>query len=194
MSVGTIGPYTVGRWLARGGSADVYEASHPLVPRALAIKVAHRHDSQHGASRFARELQILSQLEHPAFARAYDLGRTDDGRHWLVLDRVEGLSPRDWANAMGMEGSTRRARKVMALGAKIASALAALHELGLVHGDVKPQNLRVRIGGQPTLFDLGAALDLEARVSWSLFGAGLGTSRYAPPEVERREMLRDVAT
>lgn len=190
MDVGTIGPYTVGRWLARGGSADVYEASHPLIPKALALKIAHRHDSHHGASRFARELQILSQLEHPAFARAYDLGRTDDGRHWLVLDRVDGLAPRDWANAMGMEGSPRRTQKVVALGAKIASGLAALHALGLIHGDVKPQNLRVQIGGQPILFDLGAALDLEARVSWSLFGAGLGTSRYAAPEVERRDMLR----
>lgn len=190
MNLGSIGPYTVGRWLARGGSADVYEASHPLIARPLAIKVAHRHDSQHGGSRFARELQILTQLDHPAFARAYDLGRTDDGRPWLVLDLVDGLAPRDWAAAMGMEGSTRRTRKVLALGAKIASGLAALHALGLIHGDVKPQNLRVQIGGQPMLFDLGAALDLEARVSWSLFGAGLGTSRYAPPEVERRDMLR----
>jgi len=190
VSGGRIGPYTVGRWLARGGSADVYEASHPLIHRALALKIAHRHDSHHGASRFARELQVLSQLEHPAFARAYDLGRTDDGRDWLVLDRVDGLAPRDWANAMGMEGSSRRTRKVMALGAEIASGLAALHTLGLIHGDVKPQNLRVQIGGRPILFDLGAALDLEARVSWSLFGAGLGTSRYAPPEVERRDMLR----
>lgn len=190
MTLGTIGPYTVGRWLARGGSADVYEASHPLIPQALALKIGHRHDSHHGASRFARELQILSQLDHPAFARAYDLGQTDDGRHWLVLDLVDGLAPRDWAAAMGMEGSTRRTRKVMALGAKIASGLAALHALGLIHGDVKPQNLRVQIGGHPMLFDLGAALDLEARVSWSLFGAGLGTSRYAPPEVERRDMLR----
>lgn len=190
MDVGTIGPYTVGRWVARGGSADVYEASHPLIPKALALKIAHRHDSHHGASRFARELQILSQLEHPAFVRAYDHGRTDDGRHWLVLDRVDGLTPRDWANAMGMTGSPRRTQKVMALGAKIASGLAALHALGLIHGDVKPQNLRVQIGGQPILFDLGAALDLEARVSWSLFGAGLGTSRYAAPEVDRRDMLR----
>ena len=68
MNLGSIGPYTVGRWLARGGSADVYEASHLLIARPLAIKVAHRHDSQHGGSRFARELQILTQLDHPAFA------------------------------------------------------------------------------------------------------------------------------
>ena len=183
-----INDYELTAWLARGGSADVYAATHPLIRRPLALKLAHRHDAYFGGSRFARELQILSQLDVDGFARAYDIGRTDDGRDWLVLDRIDGLSTRDWAAAVGAPGSPRRRQKVATLGAKLARALAALHGHGLVHGDIKPQNIRVAIGGQPTLFDLGAALDLEAPISWTRFGAGLGTSRYAPPEVGRREL------
>lgn len=183
-----IGAYELTGWLARGGSADVYAVSHPLIHRPLALKLAHRHDAHHGAARFARELQILSRLDVDGFARAYDVGRTDDGRDWLVLDRIDGLSPRDWAAAVGAPGSPRRRHKVAALGAKVARALSALHDHGLIHGDVKPHNLRVAIGGEPTLFDLGAALDLQAPISWTRFGAGLGTSRYAPPEVARRDL------
>jgi len=186
----TIGGYTVERWLARGGTADVYAVSHPILDLPLALKLATTVHSQHARGRFARELQILGQVEHPAFARAYDLGRSDDGRDWLVLDRIEGLGPKDWANAIGRPGTRARTTRVARFGARVAEALLYLHDLGLVHGDVKPGNLRVQLGGGARLFDMGAALDLHAPTSWSQFGAGLGTGSYAAPEVIARDFER----
>ena len=184
-TAGAVGPYRLGEPLGRGGSAMVYAATHPMLARPLALKLANR-PSPRVAERFGREYQLLSQLVHDALPVAYDLGQLEDGRPWLVLDRVSGLAARTWANALGRSGCRARTLRVARLGARVARALADLHALELVHGDIKPGNLMIAPDGRPHLLDLGAALDLTAPTTWAAFGAGLGTGAYAAPEIVDR--------
>ena len=127
--------YRVVAFLGSGSSAAVYKAHDKGLQRDVAIKVMHAHllESPRASSLFLSEARTLAKLDHPGIVPIYDLGRTDDGRCYLVFKYIEGRSLEDRLNE-GTVSSGAAADLVRT----IAEALHAAHARGVVHRDVKP--------------------------------------------------------
>lgn len=171
------GPFQVLGLLGRGGSAEVCRAVERESGAVVALKVPHRGDRA-GAERFRREARLLSEHPHPALPRLVASGE-EGGIPWLA---IEELRPGD------LPSSPRKvARFLLAL----CEGVAHLHSLGLVHRDVKPENILFRADGQPILIDLGLVkeaagpMPFPADAPLSVVGSravGFGTPGYAAPE------------
>src|SRR4051812_13724607 len=146
-----IGPYEVVAPLGRGGMGRVVEARHPDLPRRLALKVIDPGllDAE-GLARFAREGEALARLRHPHVVAVHAAGRTAQGIPYLVMELVEGAPP-------DLRAGPLPPRRAAEIARDAADAVAALHAAGLVHRDVKPDNVVVRADGRATLVDLGLA-------------------------------------
>ena len=174
-----IGNYELTRHLGRGGMADVYEALHKDLDVHRAIKVI-RPDfvsSEDFRQRFLREARAAAQLEHPNIVRVYDFG-VENGQYHMVMQLVRGT---DLSDLLKHQGAYSEAAAI-ALTVKLASALGAAHGLGLVHRDVKPQNIMIAEGGEPILMDFGIAKLLTAETALTQTGVGIGTPAYMSPE------------
>ncbi|RKH77009.1 serine/threonine protein kinase [Corallococcus sp. AB045] len=179
-----IGPWRVLMRVASGGYGTVYivHAKHRPRGRRYALKLARQPDSPW----FSREAEVLSLLRHPGVPRFEEAGswRPGSGNHpFLVMEYVEGESLYEWARARNPT-----AREVGALLIQAAELLAFAHQRGVLHRDVKGDNLRVRPGGRLTLLDWGAGWHPEAK---PLTGTGQlppGTAHYLSPQLHRWRM------
>jgi serine/threonine-protein kinase len=138
--IGTVlsGRYRIEKVLGEGGMGAVYEATHTLMKKRLAVKVLHPEMSRLSevVQRFEREATAAAHIEHPNVASATDFGKLDDGSFFLVLEYVEGQSLRD---AVG--GTPLELGRALHITRQIASALQRAHALGIVHRDLKPENI-----------------------------------------------------
>jgi len=167
--------------IGRGGMAVVYRAHDSHLGRQVAIKVLAEHLSNAvGSERFQREIALMAKLVHPGIVALFDSGETD-GRLFYVMPFVPGETLRDRLN---------REKRVpledaASWGADIAEALAYAHGLGIIHRDVKPENI-FALGGRALLSDFGIAQVTDAlpHQSQALTTAGtiIGTSAYMSPE------------
>jgi serine/threonine protein kinase len=148
--------YQIERLLDEGGMGKVYLAQHLLMHKRFAIKVLHASRSPEAVVRFEREAMAASHIDHPNVAAATDFGKCDDGCFFLVLEYVEGqlLSSRI------AEGPIEVGR-ALHIAHQMTSALASAHALGIVHRDVKPDNVMlVERDGDPNfvkVLDFGIA-------------------------------------
>jgi|CXWL01.1.fsa_nt_gi serine/threonine-protein kinase len=181
-----IGPYQIERLLGRGGMGAVYLARRADVDRPVALKRVEspfRHPEL--VSRFHAERQILARLEHPAIARLYDAGETEDGVPYLVLEYVDGEPLDTYCDRRRLPLAGR-----LELFRKLLDAVAHAHQSLLVHRDIKPANVLVTPDGQPKLLDFGIAKRLPtAAGSASLTRGRPMTPAYASPEQVRGEPL-----
>ncbi len=175
------GRFEIERLAGQGGMSTVYRAIDRSdgPGRAVALKVLHAGRSDE--ERFVREAEILALLDHPAFVRYVDFGRAG-GRYYLATEWLEGydLAERLRQGPLTLAGG-------LELAERLAGALAHLHELGIVHRDVKPSNVFL-LGGDPAearLVDLGIARRGGAFLT--LTGELLGTPAYMAPEQARGE-------
>jgi tetratricopeptide (TPR) repeat protein len=168
------------REIGRGGMAVVYSAHDAHLDRPVAIKVlAEELSNAVGAERFQREIALMAKLVHPGIVALFDSGEAA-GRLFYVMPLVAGETLRD---------RLARERKMTvqdtaALGADIADALAYAHALGIVHRDVKPENI-FTIGGRAVLSDFGIARVrgmAEQSVALTTAGTVMGTVSYMSPE------------
>ncbi len=164
--------------LGSGGSAVVYRAFDIETGTTVALKVAHPHTD---AARLPREAGAARRVSHPNVVRVLDAGVLDDGRAWLTLGLVDGASLADVVDRRGPLGPT----DALAVADGLLAALAALHEVGLVHRDVSPQNVHVTDGVVRAegvrLLDLGlTGAAGSAAVDES--GGILGNAAYVSPE------------
>ncbi len=178
--------YRIERELGRGGMATVYLADDLKHGRRVAVKVL-RNDvaAAIGHDRFLREIEIAARLTHPHILPLFDSGAAD-GRVYYVMPFIEGGSLRDRLNRerqLGLEEALRLTREV-------ASALDHAHQHGLIHRDVKPENLLLA-DGIPLVADFGIArsvpaeprADDAATAAWATSsGTLLGTPQYMAPE------------
>jgi serine/threonine protein kinase len=173
--------FSINREIGRGGMAVVYSAHDHHLSREVAIKVlAEELSSVLGTERFQREIDVMAKLVHPGIVSLFDSGEAD-GRLYYVMPLVSGETLR--------ERLIRERRITMedvaAWGADIADALAYAHGLGIVHRDVKPENI-FTIGGRAVLSDFGIARVVHdvAAPAASLTTAGMviGTTTYMSPE------------
>ncbi len=159
--------------VAEGGSGVVFRGRHEGLGRDVAVKVSHAADEQ-AAARALREARIVAALDAPGIVRVYQCGRLDDGRAWVAMEWIDGVTLEDAAD--------RRwpAAQVADAGARIAAALARAHAAGVVHRDLKPANVMIRRGGEIVVVDFGIArASGEAATSQSRLA---GTPHYMAPE------------
>ncbi|HSI93876.1 MAG TPA: protein kinase [Jiangellaceae bacterium] len=174
------GRYELAEPIGSGGMAQVYAAHDRVLHRQVAIKLIHDAQVRDPVSRerFAREARVAAGLQHPNTVAVFDVGE-DGGRPFIVMELVEG---RSLADRLRDEGRLP-VDETVAIGIAVLAGLAAAHERGLVHRDVKPSNILLPAGGGVKLADFGIATAL-ADTSMHLTGTGqvLGTPRYLAPE------------
>ena len=159
--------------------AIVYQAHDRELGRVVAVKRL-ADNLSHDRSfrdRFLREAQLAAPLSHPNLVRVYDFGHDPDGRPFIVMEYVEGGS---LAEALARDGVLSPAR-VVAVARDCCSGLAYAHAAGLVHRDLKPQNLLLDLDGRVKIADFGIARSLDG-TSLTLTGSVLGTAGYLAPE------------
>ena len=189
-----LGHYRLLRRLGGGGMGVVYEALDEKLGRRVALKLI-RSDHMIFADarrRFEREVRAAGRLDHPNLCPIYEAGEID-GVPYLAMRYVEGRSLADWIQR-GLEAgaaqssSSGGARSRLGLDVvlvieKVARALHAAHQAGVVHRDVKPANVLIDEAGEPVLVDFGVARDGDASVAGLTHtGERLGTPAYMAPE------------
>ncbi len=175
-----LGRYRLDRALGSGGMAIVYLAHDRELERVVAVKRL-ADNLSHDRSfrdRFLREAQLAAPLSHPNVVRVYDFGHDPDGRPFIVMEYLEGGS---LAEALAREGALSPAR-VVAVARDCCAGLAYAHAAGLVHRDLKPQNLLLDLDGRVKIADFGIARTLDDGTSLTLTGSVLGTAGYLAPE------------
>ena len=185
------GEYRLGRKLGEGGFGAVYEAIHPLLKRRAAVKVLHRiagSDSE-AVLRFVAEARAVNQIRNRHIIDIFSFGKLPDGRHFYVMDLLEG-EPLDRYIAREGRCSVETAVQLLR---PIAEALDAAHAAGVVHRDLKPQNIYLiwDATGEtvPKLLDFGMAKLLGDSPVHTVSGTPLGTPHYMSPEQARGDLV-----
>jgi serine/threonine-protein kinase len=176
-----IGPYRILERLGRGGMADVYKARHERLDVFRAIKFVRAEfvDAAEFRVRFQKEAQAVAQLRHPNIVQVHDFGETD-GAYYMVMEFVEG---RGLDHVIAAEGEVRPIARAVGIARQVAAALDYAHGLGLIHRDIKPQNVMLTPAGQVVLMDFGIArLTQDAGTRLTRTGMGIGTPAYMAPE------------
>ena len=214
--------YRVGRMVGRGGMGAVYEAVHQYLGRRAALKVLHAQFTQAPdlTARFVNEARAANAVQHPGVVSVFEIGQLPDGTRYILMEFLDGppLSqrirelaasaesppPAPGSAGPGVPAVSLRVIVSMRLVRQLASALRALHEKGVIHRDLKPDNVLIvkdpeTPGGERAkLLDFGIAKFVSeyGRISESpfpgvpayvktAFGALLGTPMYMGPELWR---------
>jgi eukaryotic-like serine/threonine-protein kinase len=175
------GRYRVGARIARGGMATVYEATDTRLDRVVAVKVLHSGyaEDEHFVARFIREARSAARLAHPNVVGVFDQGE-DDGTLYLAMEYVSGCTLRD---LLQDEGPLSPARALSLL-EPVLSALAAAHDAGFVHRDVKPENVLITDDGRVKVADFGLVRAVSTVTSGTTTsGVLIGTVSYLAPEL-----------
>lgn len=176
-----LGPYTLEEKIGEGGMGEVYKARHALLRRATAIKIVRDATDPDTLARFEREVQLTSELTHPNTVQVYDFGRAADGTFYYAMEHIEGLTLWQLVELDGPQSPGR----VVSLLAQICASLAEAHGLGLIHRDVKPDNVLVCVRGRVPdvvkVVDFGLARSIQT-TSTDAPGAIMGTAQYMAPE------------
>jgi eukaryotic-like serine/threonine-protein kinase len=176
------GRFVARRTLGHGGTGVVVEAHDPELDRRVAIKVL-RPGADAGGHGLEREAQAMARLSHPNVVAVYEVGRAGD-QTFIARELVDGETLRAWL------GARRPWREVVAMFVAAGRGIAAAHAAGLVHGDVKPDNVLVGRDGRPRVTDFGLVggglsgepFPAAPSATSSGRGAPLGTPAYMSPE------------
>jgi serine/threonine-protein kinase len=174
--------YELEELVGTGGMSSVYRAHDRLLERDVALKVLHDQFTVDGAyvERFRREARSVAQLSHPNIVTVIDRGE-QDGRQFIVFEYVDGENLK---SLLEREGPLPE-REAIELALQIARALGFAHEHGLVHRDVKPQNVLLNGDGGAKVTDFGIARSLDVHGGLTQTGTVMGTSDYIAPEQAR---------
>jgi len=153
-----IGDWRLAEPVGAGGMGLVYRAERAdgAFEMNVAIKFIRSPDDALMAERLALETQLLARLDHPNIARVIDGGTLPDSQNYLVMEWVEGEDLADCRDRAGTSGNLNGSR-CLELFSEIAEAVAHAHQRQVVHGDIKPANIRIGRDGRPKLLDFGVA-------------------------------------
>jgi tRNA A-37 threonylcarbamoyl transferase component Bud32 len=180
-----VGPYQIVSAIGRGGVGEVYLADDPRLRRQVALKILNAKfaDDESARGRFLREAQMAAGLDHPNICTLHEIG-TDGGLDYLVMQRLRGETL-----AQRFERGRVPLRESLDIAVQLADALAFAHDHGVIHRDIKPQNVMLTPEGRVKLMDFGLAkapgrLDDQQETHAALTEAGvfLGTLAYMSPE------------
>ena len=181
-----IGPYRIVRRLGVGGMGIVYEGEQSSPQRPVAIKVVKggpAADDYH-VRLFQREAQTLARLRHPAIAAIFEAGRTENGQHYFAMELVRGVPLTEYVRNRNMPLKDR-----LGLFRAICDAINYAHLRGVIHRDLKPNNILVDSEGNPKILDFGLARitdpDVGLMTTMTDVGKLIGTLPYMSPEEAR---------
>jgi len=185
--------YQIVNLIGEGGMGEVYLATDTVLGRRIALKVLPAFVSKdpERLRRFTQEARAASRLSHPNVCVVHEIGETDDGRPFIAMEYVEGMTLRERIRNQGM-----KLGDVLDIAIQIAEGLIAAHEAGIVHRDIKPENIMIRPEGYVKILDFGLAKLTERHKSVTtttmptlLFhstpGVVIGTAAYMSPEQAR---------
>jgi len=184
--------YEVRRELGTGAMGAVYEAEHVKIGRDVALKVLGRSYAREDRirDRFVTEAQATGRVEHENVVEIWDVGATEEGLPYMVMELLDGetLAARiDRERRLPLADALHIARQLLA-------GLAAAHEAGVVHRDVKPENIVLTDGDHVKIVDFGFARILDSgKMSITQTGDLVGTPSYLPPEQSDGVRLDDRA-
>jgi eukaryotic-like serine/threonine-protein kinase len=180
-----VGRYTLLREIGEGGISRVYLARHDSMRRQTAVKVLKSHQaSDEMVARFEREVQLCSQLSHPNTIEIHDYGRTRDGLMYYAMEYVNGISLAELVRGHGPQPASR----VIHLLLQVCGSLREAHDKGLVHRDIKPQNIMISMRGGAfdviKVLDFGLVKEMNREPTRDLtqYSKVLGTPLYMAPE------------
>lgn len=172
------GPYKITEKLGEGGMAVVYKGYQQSLNRYVAIKVLRQELAQDEefVARFRREALAVADLDHPNILHVYDAGFVQ-GMYYIVMAYVDGGSLRDLVSQGPLEPEY-----ALSIASQVADALHHAHQRGIVHRDVKPNNILLSRDGRPLLSDFGIAKALHESTGLTRTGMSIGTPEYMAPE------------
>jgi eukaryotic-like serine/threonine-protein kinase len=183
-----IGRYEILAEIGRGGMAIVYRAMDTTLKREVALKLLHPHLASHleARKRFEREAHAVARLHHPSIVEVYDYSDASADEVFIVMELVEGTTVRTFLDRRGGKPLLAEAAALMAR--QVFAALAIAHEQGVVHRDVKPENILIGAAGELKLSDFGIA-HLVGIDQMTVTGQILGSPAYMSPEhIEMAEL------
>ena len=174
--------YELEELVGTGGMSSVYKAHDRLLERNVALKVLHEHHTADGdyVERFRREARAVAQLSHPNIVTVIDRGE-QDGRQFIVFEYCDGEN----LKSLIEREAPLPERQAIELVQQIARALGFAHANGLIHRDVKPQNVLLDGDGQAKVTDFGIARSVDVHGTLTQTGTVMGTSDYISPEQAR---------
>lgn len=183
-----VGPYRIEGLIGKGGMGEVYRAFDQRLSRRVAIKhirPAAARDKM-VRERFRREAQAVAQLNHPAIVQVYDILETEDG-DWIVMELVDGKQLSKLIKAKTIDLPT-----ALRLTCEIADGLDEAHQKGIIHRDLKSENVLITTKGRAKILDFGLAKllhPLDSQTPLSMDGMLLGTCRAMSPEQAKTQTL-----
>ena len=185
----TVGNYDLLEKVAEGGMGSVYRARHRDTGQIVAIKIMPPHMANNPVllKRFEQEFRAASLLDHPNIVRALDYC-DQASAPYLVMEFVEGES---LGQKIERDGRMPEAESIRIV-AQVAQGLHRAHKQGMIHRDVKPDNVMVTPDGVAKLADLGLVKEMEADLNLTRTGRGLGTPHFMAPEQFRNAKNADV--
>jgi serine/threonine protein kinase len=174
----TISHFKIVEELGEGGMGVVYKAQDLNLGRFVALKFLPTHltSDPEAKKRFIREAKAASALDHPNICTIYEIDELPDGRLFMALACYEGETLRDL-----LSGGRLETDEAIEIACQVASGLARAHEQGIVHRDVKPENVVITSEGQVKILDFGLA-KLAGQTKLTVAGSMLGTIAYMSPE------------
>jgi eukaryotic-like serine/threonine-protein kinase len=173
--------------LGGGGMAEVYLAHDEILERDVALKVLRERyaDDEQFVERFRREAKNAASLNHPNIVQVYDQGRSESGTYYMAMEYVPGGTLKERIKGEGPLNPGEAA----GIASRVAEALAVAHERGIVHRDIKPQNvLLTASGSEAKVADFGIARAVSSRTMTET-NLVLGTAAYMSPEQVRGERV-----
>ncbi|NJN45462.1 MAG: serine/threonine protein kinase [Candidatus Competibacteraceae bacterium] len=177
--------YSIEGELGRGGMATVYLAMQESLERRVALKVINPAlvTDENFTKRFIREGRIIAQLMDPRIVTIFDVGNHSDIYFYLAMEYLPGGNLAERMKTGLPVAETLRIIK------SVASALGHAHKQGIIHRDIKPQNIMFREQGDPVLTDFGIAKAVGSATVMTQSGVSLGTPRYMSPEQVRGKLV-----
>ena len=171
--------YELEELVGTGGMSSVFRAHDHQLEREVAIKILHQHyaEDPEYLERFRREARAVARLSHPNIVTVIDRG-DDDGRQYIVFEHVKGENLKELVLRKGR----LPVHQALELALHIADGLSFAHEHGLVHRDVKPQNVLLSSEGEVKVTDFGIARSLHMEHGVTQTGTVIGTGEYIAPE------------
>ncbi len=175
----TFGDFILTKRLGQGAMATVYKAWQISFERKIALKVLHKHASENPklVERFYREARTMGELDHPNIVQGYSVGEVD-GYHYFAMEYVSGKSLQDWILALGKLS----VGDALFITLECAKGLLYAHNRGLIHRDIKPDNILITRYGQVKVADLGMVKSMDDEMSITQTGHAVGTPWYMPLE------------
>ncbi|MEO6775161.1 MAG: serine/threonine-protein kinase [Kofleriaceae bacterium] len=180
------GRYEIQQRVGEGGMGVVYRARQMSIDRVIALKMLNQQmqGDQQWIQRFYNEAKACSRLQHPNTIRMFDFGQTEDGRLFMTMEFLDGISLRD-----ALQRGPLAPQRVVKILIQCCASLAEAHSIGIIHRDIKPDNVfLLNMAGSPDfvkLLDFSVAKLLEGDRMKTQAGVVFGTPQYMSPEQGR---------